>query len=255
MSTKLVAVSLKMYFDHVRTLEWAREVRTRAASHPKLSDGLIDLVLLPDHASLAGVIQIFEGTPVRVGAQDLSWADSGAYTGDVSGVTLRQVGCTLAEIGHAERALHHGEDSVVAGAKLHAALRNGLQPLVCVGEAEQGNPVDAADQCLSQWDAMWERVPEAERTSRPEADPVLAYEPVWSIGADAPAPAGHIIGVVNSLRSSGRLQPGTRIIYGGSAGPKLVPSLASAVDGFFLGRRAHDPDALLAVVDALSSSS
>jgi len=244
-----------MYFDHVATLEWARDVRAQVASHTSVSEGLIELVVLPDHASLAEVIRIFEGTSVHVGAQDLSWADSGAYTGDVSGVTLRQLGCTFVEIGHAERARHHGEGPEEAGRKLQAAVRNGLRPLVCVGEAEQGNPVDAADRCLSQWNAIWERLPEAERQSRPEVDPVLAYEPVWSIGADAPAPAGHIIGVVNSLRSSGRLQPGTRIIYGGSAGPELIPSLASTVDGFFLGRRAHDPDALLAVVDALSSSS
>jgi triosephosphate isomerase len=252
---QIVAVSLKMYFDHFGAIEWARQVRDRVAPHPSLSGGRVDVVVLPDHASVAGIIRIFEGTPVRVGAQDLSWADSGAYTGDVSGVTLRQLGCTLVEIGHAERALHHGEDSRVTGRKLGAALRNALQPMICVGEPEEGDPLDAAGQCLAQWRAIWNEVPENERLISSAKPAVVAYEPVWSIGADNPASAQHTTAVVNALRSSGCLPLGTRIVYGGSAGPELVPRLGRTVDGFFLGRRAHDPSALLAVIDAVSSSS
>lgn len=252
MSSTLIAVSLKMYFDLEGALRWAHTVKDKVACHSGLTEGRVDLVVLPDLVALHETAQIFDGTPIRVGAQDLSWADAGPYTGDVSGVTIRQAGCTLAEIGHAERTLHHNEDAHRAGDKLAAALRNDLQPLICVGEQTQGDPRDAAEQCLEQWNRIWDRVPSAESERAAILRPILAYEPQWSIGAALPATPDHISAVVDTLRSTGNLPTGTQIVYGGTAGPELIPQLSHAVDGLFLGRRAHDPETLLDVINAAS---
>ncbi|MER7446451.1 triose-phosphate isomerase family protein [Microbacterium sp. NPDC097977] len=250
MPAPLIAVSLKMYFDHLTTLEWARAVRRHDAIGPVIGSGEVELVILPGLASLDAVARTFEGTAVRLGAQDLAWADSGAFTGDVSGASIRQVGGAFVEIGHAERFIHHGEDLHRVGDKLAAALRSGLQPLVCVGEHERTSPETAAEICIGQWTAMLARLPDRGGSSFAASPPVIAYEPVWAIGAAEPASPDHVASVVHRIESTGELPPGTRIIYGGSAGPELVPQLSGAIDGFFLGRRAHDPEVLWDVIAA-----
>ena len=244
MTTTTIGVSLKMYFGHARALDWIDAVASLARSHHAIVDGSVELFVSPSYLVVPQAVLKLEGTGVLVGAQDLATADSGAFTGEVSGTELAEVGARVVEVGHAERRSLFGETDAIVAAKTAAALRNGLAPVLCIGETERTEPAIAAGQCLAQLTSAIEG-----------ADPgrlVVAYEPVWAIGAAHPADPAYIRAVCADLRAAVALLPGRAgsvVIYGGSAGPGLLASLGDDVDGLFLGRFAHDPAALRVVVD------
>jgi len=246
--TLFIGVSLKMYFDHPQTLRWCEQVGALAAQHPAVVSGALELAVLPSLPALVPVSQILDGASVRLGAQDLFWEDCGPYTGEVGGAYLRQVGCTYAEIGHAERRRIFHEDDAILRAKVDAAVRNNLTPIVCVGEREPVPAAQAADVCIGQLQAM---VAQVLQTGPPRRI-VVAYEPEWAIGAQRPAAVSHISGVGLALKQwldAQEALAGSQVIYGGSAGPGLLTELGHAVDGLFLGRFAHEPEALRGILD------
>lgn len=243
-----VGVSLKMYFGHEQAVHWARAVGEIVGDHPAVAGGLAEVFVLPSFPSLAPVRDALTGSGVQIGAQDLSWADNGAFTGEVSGGELAELGCTLVEIGHSERRLLFHEDDEIVAAKAAAALRNGLTPLLCVGEGRQASASHAAREVNGQLDSAL-----ADAASAGLAGPLLvAYEPHWAIGAAEPASAEHISAVVAGLENhlSGlAAHAGSRVVYGGSAGPGLLTALEGSVHGLFLGRFAHDPHAIRLILD------
>ncbi|GLI27003.1 triosephosphate isomerase [Agromyces rhizosphaerae] len=239
-----IGISLKMYFGHADGLHWLREVAARVPAHPAVADGRVECFVIPSYLQVPAAVAAVAGSPVRVGAQDLATEDRGAFTGEVSGAELAEVGATHVEVGHAERRRLFGETEEVVAAKTRAALRNGLVPVLCVGEGERMPPADAVAEVVGQVHRALD--------SAPAGRVVVAYEPVWAIGAPEPAPADHITDVALGLRAAvaeleGR--DGSGVIYGGSAGPGLLTALDGAVDGLFVGRFGHDPDAFLAVLD------
>jgi triosephosphate isomerase len=245
-----------MYFDHAGTLAWCRATKEKAERHPSIESGRAELVVLPGFAELSDAARIFAGGPVLLGAQDLSWEDRGAFTGEVSGRQLAQVGCRYVEIGHAERRRLFHEDDRMLAAKVAAAFRNELTPILCVGEPDDVGVDAAVEFCIRQLESLVASVSGAPGSGDAPAV-VVAYEPVWAIGAEKPASTEHIRGVCSALKSWLGARPalgGSRVIYGGSAGPGLFGELGSAVDGLFLGRFAHDPDAMTAILDEAEQS-
>jgi triosephosphate isomerase len=244
----VLGVSLKMYLNHRDTVRWSEQVATIAGEHSAALGGSAELFVLPSFPAIPACLDIFAGTPVRVGAQDLAVEDGGAYTGEVSGAMLAELGCTHAEVGHAERRRLYGESDSVVAAKAVAALRNGLIPVMCVGEPERTTPEQAATTCIPELSVV---VDAAGANGHP-AQLIVAYEPQWAIGASEPASADHIAGVCRTISGWLADQPaaaGSRVIYGGSAGPGLLTRLGDSVDGLFLGRFAHDPNALKSILD------
>ncbi|AEO55059.1 Triosephosphate isomerase-like protein [Thermothelomyces thermophilus ATCC 42464] len=251
----VVGVSTKMYFSHARTTAFVSSVLALLREAPGAAALLrdrVDAFVAPDFVSIpatrAAVIVEAEagagagagaGARLVVGAQDCAAADEGPYTGEVSPAVLRELGCGLAEVGHAERRRLFGESDDLVRRKAAAAARNGLVPLVCVGEEVVSPGVRAAaEEVLGQVKAVLDGLDG-------EADVILAYEPVWAIGAPEPASAEHVRGVARLVRESEavRGRPGrTRIVYGGAAGPGLWGRLGGEVDGLFLGRFAHQPE-------------
>ncbi len=247
LAATFLGVSLKMYFDHETTLDWGRRVATLLASRSADVDA-VEVVLLPSFPSLSELASVASGSGARLGAQNLAAEDAGAFTGEVSGRSLAQVGCSYVEVGHAERRRLFGEDDAVVGDKLAAAFRNGLVPILCVGEVEQDVPGSAADECRAQLAGSFARVAE-EYAGAPL---VVAYEPVWAIGEDEPATTEHIVAMCRAIREWLDEHEPTRearVVYGGSAGPGLLGALGSAVDGLFLGRFAHDPAMFALILD------
>jgi triosephosphate isomerase len=221
----LAGVSLKLYFGVARTRAWLEAVA-------ELEHGA-ELFVLPSFVSLPDARDVLQGSAVGYGAQDLHY-DTGAYTGEVSAAQLTELGCTHAEVGHAERRALFGETDAITARKAAAAIDAGLTPVVCVDGA-------------AQMDAVLTAVPR-------DADLIFAYEPVQFIGAPAPAPASLITDTALQLKARYAGRPGrTRLIYGGSAGPGLYPEIAGAVDGLFLGRFAHDIDNLRTVLAEIAS--
>jgi triosephosphate isomerase len=243
-----VGVSLKMYFGHHEALDWCARVAERARSHPGVTSGAVRLFVIPTYLQIGPAVDAFRDTAVQVGAQDVSPYDLGPYTGEVSAAELAEVGARLAETGHAERRRLFGETDAITAAKAAAALQYGITPVLCVGETERQDGADAATATVAQLAACL--------TGAPEGPVVVAYEPVWAIGAPGPAPTEHISAVTTALTAAIAADParaGSVVIYGGSAGPGLLTRLGDSVDGLFLGRFAHDPDALVAVLDEASA--
>jgi triosephosphate isomerase len=241
MPSLTIGVSLKMYFGRAQTAQWCRAVADIAGCHPAVTGGHVRLVVLPSTPYLTETVNIFSSTRVQIGAQDLFWEDEGAYTGEVSGAQLRELGCDYAEIGHAERRRIFGEDDVTIAAKTAAAFRNRLTPLLCVGESKYSSVEAATAQCMWQLNSALSSV--GDDVTAPM---LVAYEPQWAIGATEPASAQHITAVCTALRAhlEGSRFTGSHVIYGGSAQPGLLTRIRGDIDGLFLGRFAHDPRAV-----------
>jgi triosephosphate isomerase len=242
-----IGVSLKMYFGYAEALRWFDRVAELAAGHRALSSGAAELFVIPSFPALPAAAERLLPVGVRIGAQDLFWEDRGAFTGEVGGAELAELGCTIAEVGHAERRRLFAETDEIVARKTAAALRNGLTPVLCVGEAAKSDAERAAADCIAQFDSAVSAV--APGTA---GKVLVAYEPHWAIGAAEPAAPGHIAAVAELLAAHVKSVDGFRdstVIYGGSAKPGLLPKLGGAVGGLFLGRFAHDPAALGAILD------
>jgi triosephosphate isomerase len=257
-----VGVSLKLYLDVHATLDWCEQVADLAEREPGIGAGDVELVVLPTFETLVPARSILSRAGVMLGAQDLFWNDEGAYTGEVSGRSLSQVGARYVIVGHAERRRLFGDTDERVALKVSAAVRNGLVPILCVGELEpdggEDTAVDAANFCIAQLESALAGVTDDARLAgdaRGTGDAegsdgielIVAYEPVWAIGAEAPAPIDHILGVCSRLRGWLDERPGlasARVVYGGSARTGLLRDSSSVLDGIFLGRFAHDPENL-----------
>jgi triosephosphate isomerase len=194
----------------------------------------VEVAVFPPFTDLRGVQTLVSGDdlPVVYGAQDLSPEDSGAYTGDISGQFLQALGCGYVLVGHSERRTIHGEGDDVAAAKVAAALRNELTPVLCVGEdlavRQAGNHVEHT---LSQAQAVLKDL-DAETVTKL----VIAYEPVWAIGTgevagpeDAQEMCAALRGAVASSHGEEAAQ-GIRLLYGGSVKSGNVAAIMAEVD-------------------------
>ncbi|ORY00654.1 Triosephosphate isomerase [Clohesyomyces aquaticus] len=247
---RIVGVSLKMYFDLQSTLSYVRGVYQLDG---QAWNARVDLFVIPDFVTLMESARILESSSVMLGAQDTHWEDSGAHTGEVSPKVLQQAGANIVEIGHAERRAVFGETDDWVARKAGAVARNGMIPLVCIGEKKHSNIASAAvgmavEECRPQVTSVLSAVPD-------DVEVILAYEPVWAIGAAEPANPDHVVNVTKELRKMAGSRKGvTRIVYGGSAGPGTFAKIAEGVDGLFLGRFAHDINNLKQVIEEIGAA-
>jgi triosephosphate isomerase len=249
----VIGASMKMYFGYQQTLEWCRAVSGIIASHPLTQrEGQATLFTFPSAPAIEGALQAFRGTTMGVGAQNVSSEPPGAWTGEVSAAMLQEMGCRYVEIGHAERRRHFFETDELIQRKVNIALQHGLTPVVCIGEPEQLSPANATRVAIEQ-----ARQVLGEPGTTPQGAVIFAWEPQWAIGAPQPAGDDYIREVCSGLRAW--LQDNTpdphRVIYGGSAGPGLLSQLWPDVDGLFLGRFAHQPEAYRAILDEAAALS
>ncbi|KAJ6124181.1 Aldolase-type TIM barrel [Penicillium samsonianum] len=262
---KLLLISLKMYFTPDRTLTYLRELLnpTNEIVHPANRDKLL-LALIPDFLTIWPCAQILKeyetnltstGTTQSqpaflLGAQDCFWESQGAYTGEVSPASIRALGCSIVELGHAERRSIFNESDDQTARKAAATCAQHMVPLVCIGEVTAPGPI--ASQAVGQAVTECAVLVRAVLAAIPDDAPVIfAYEPVWAIGQPKPAGVDHVAAVVQGIRAVIGARPGTaRVLYGGSAGPGLwgIGGLGRAVDGMFLGRFAHEINGVREVV-------
>jgi triosephosphate isomerase len=205
-------------------------------------DSRIQRFVIPPFTAIREVKAILADTTVKVGAQNMHWADHGAWTGEISPPMLVDCAMDLVELGHSERREHFGETDATLGLKVEAAVRHGLTPLICLGETLADREGGRAAEVL----AAEVRGALARLSPDQYAAPILlAYEPVWAIGehgipasaAYADARQAEIIAVAQAIL--GRRVP---CLYGGSVNPGNCAELAACahVDGLFIGRSAWD---------------
>jgi triosephosphate isomerase len=241
----LIAGNWKMHYTHLEAIGLTQKL---AFSLTPEQCAAVEVVILPPFVSIRSVQTLIDGdgVPIRYGAQDLSQHDRGPYTGDVSGPMLAKLGCSYVIVGHSERREHHHEDDALVNLKVRAALRNGITPILCVGEGlEVREQTGHVAHCTAQLDAALAKV-----TAEQVAGLVVAYEPVWAIGTGrvaTPADAQEVCGALRA-RVAERYDQATadslRVLYGGSVKSGNIGELVAEpdVDGALVGGASLDAD-------------
>ena len=241
----LMAGNWKMNLNHLEAIALVQKL---AFSLDETDLEKVEVAVLPPFTDIRSVQTLIDGDKLALsyGAQDVSVHDSGAYTGEVSGAMLAKLGCTYAVVGHSERRQYHDEDDALVAAKVKAAFRHGLTPILCIGEGlDVRRDGDHVPFTLAQLDAAL-----AEVTAEQATDVVIAYEPVWAIGTgevatpeDAQEVCSAIRGRLAELYSS-ELAAGVRVLYGGSVkAANIAPIMEQAdVDGALVGGASLEAD-------------
>ena len=256
----LVGGNWKMHHLRADAERWCRELLSAGSFAGGAAPAAAEAVVFPSFPLLPTVEAGLAGSDVAWGAQDLHPEDAGAHTGDVSAAQLADVGCSWALCGHSERRHDHGESDERVAAKIRAALRHRLRPLVCVGETAEerrgGGTLAVLDRQLdAALAALADAAPNGGADDRPGW--ALAYEPVWAIGTgDTATPEmaqeahAHLRRRL-AARSGAATAEAVRILYGGSVKPANAAELFAGadVDGFLVGGASLDAGSFRAIIE------
>ena len=224
------------------------------AGGPAVKD--VELLICPPFPYLASVADKLRGSDIELGAQTMSEHQAGAYTGEVAGAMLREMGCSYVIVGHSERRALYGEQSDDVARKFQRAVEIGLRPILCVGETleqrESGSTEAVIDEQLN---AVLDLSGVASL-----ADAVIAYEPVWAIGTGVTATPEQAQDVHRHIRAtvaacSETIAEDLRILYGGSVKGDNAAGLFSKpdIDGGLIGGASLKAGDFLAIAEAAQS--
>jgi len=249
--TPLIAGNWKMNLDHLQAVALVQKLHWTLKDAKHEAD-TVEVALFPPFTDLRTVQTLIDADkiPFALGAQDLSTHDAGAYTGEVSGAFLAKLECAYVIIGHSERREYHAETDEVVAAKVAAALKHGLRPVICVGEtAADLEEFGASAVPVGQLRVALEGV-------AADADIVVAYEPVWAIGSGQAATPDQAQEVCAKLREVVAETLGadaaarTRVLYGGSVKSTNIASFLREpdVDGALVGGASLVADEFAAII-------
>lgn len=247
----LIAGNWKMNFDHLQAVAFVQKLHW-TLKDAKHEDDSVEAAVFPPFTDIRTVQTLLDADkiPFALGGQDLSTKDSGAYTGEVSGAFLKKLDCRYVIIGHSERREYHHESDEIVAAKVQAALRHSLVPVICVGEtAADLEEFGASAVPVGQLRVALEGVPA-------DADIVVAYEPVWAIGSGQAATPDQAQDVCAKLRDVIAEKLGadaaerTRVLYGGSVKSGNIASFMREpdVDGALVGGASLLADEFAAII-------
>ena len=218
----------------------------------------VEIVVAPVFTGLTAVAKALAGGNIRLGAQDVFWEDSGAFTGEVSPGMLKDVGCDYVIIGHSERRQYFSEANETVNRKAKAAHAHGLIPIICAGESleeREAGETEAVvkDHILNGIDGL---------TADQIVSTVIAYEPVWAIGTGqnaTPDQAQDVHALIRSLISeiySADVAWQVRIQYGGSVKPDNAATLIAQpdVDGALVGTASWEAESFAQIVNAVNEA-
>jgi len=246
-----IGTSWKMNKTRAEATDFAKAL----ADADRGRDARIQRFVIPPFTAVRQVAETLASTSVKTGAQNMHWADEGAWTGEVSPLMLTDCGLDMVELGHSERRAHFGETDETVGLKTEAAVRHGLIPLICIGETLAEREAGRAQEVL----ALQTRAALSKLTAAQSSAPILlAYEPVWAIG-DGGIPAtsdyadarqAEIIDVAEDCL--GRRIP---CLYGGSVNADNCEEFIQCphINGLFIGRAAWDVNGYLNILAKCAS--
>ena len=247
----LIAGNWKMNLDHLQAVAFVQKLHWTLKDAAHESDA-VEVAVFPPFTDIRTVQTLVDADkiPFALGAQDLSTQDSGAYTGEISGAFLKKLDASYVIIGHSERRQYHHETDELVGAKVQAALRHGLVPVVCVGETlEQREESGPTAVSVAQLEVALQGI-------SADADIVVAYEPVWAIGTGQVASPEQAQEVCAALRAvvadilGEDAAARTRILYGGSVKSGNIASFMREpdVDGALVGGASLVADEFAAII-------
>lgn len=247
----MIAGNWKMNLDHLQAVALVQKLHW-TLKDAKHDAGTVEVAVFPPFTDVRTVQTLLDADkiPFALGAQDLSAHDSGAYTGEVSGAFLAKLDCRYVIIGHSERREYHAESDEVVAAKVQAALRHSLVPVICVGETADDLQTHGASAVpVRQLTAALAGVPAG-------TEIVVAYEPVWAIGSGQPATPEQAQDVCAKLRDvvaeaiGGDAADRTRVLYGGSVKSGNIAGFMRQpdVDGALVGGASLVVDEFAAII-------
>ncbi len=217
-----------------------------------------DVVLCVPFVDVPAAVRAFKDSRVAVGAENLYYEKSGAFTGEVAADMLADLDVKYVIIGHSERRQYFGETDITVNKKVHAALEAGLNPIICVGESLEQREMGVTMELIAlQVKSALAGVP-AEQVRKC----VIAYEPIWAIGTGKTATGEQAAEVCTFIRATirglygARIARGVTIQYGGSMNPKNAAELLSHedIDGGLIGGASLKPDQLMEIVHAANQN-
>lgn len=250
MRKKLIAGNWKMNKDVHETAALINELKERL----KDFRNEVGIVVCPPFTSLSVARSLLQGTAMKLGAQNVSQYDDGAYTGEVSARMLIAIGCEYVIVGHSERRQYFKETDQLVNAKVKKALRSGLTPIICIGETLEERESEVAERVItSQVTGVLNGL-----TSEEVEKVVIAYEPVWAIGTGRNATPDQANDVHRYIRKlvgqmySHSLAEKLIIQYGGSVNAQNASSLLSRpdIDGGLIGGASLKVDSFVAIIAA-----
>jgi L-erythrulose 1-phosphate isomerase len=219
----------------------------------------IEVFIIPSHTSLWPIKNVIGSARVKLGAQNMHWETEGAYTGEISPQMLSEIGLDLIELGHSERRQYYNENDRDINKKVHAALNYNMKPLVCIGESLDQKENQITEETLS----AQLKVTLNGLTAEQAKNILVAYEPVWAIGAAGkPAEADYIAKVHLHIRHTleglfGDVGKTIPILYGGSVNLDNFYQYIQIkeVNGLFIGRAAWDMTSFRKILSTINSYS
>lgn len=247
MKKPLIAGNWKMHKTVEEAITFVSELMDRLEN---VTDR--DILLVPPYTALQSISEIIKGTNLLLGAQNLFWEDEGAYTGEISPGMIKSVGCSHVIIGHSERRQYFGETNDTVNLKVKVALKNGLLPLVCIGESLEERETNKT------FNVIDTQIKEGLKdSSSDEIQKItIAYEPVWAIGTGktaTPEQANEVHSFIKKtlkkIYGNGILSA-IRILYGGSVKPDNIDELMAKedIDGALVGGASLKVDAFERIV-------
>jgi triosephosphate isomerase len=233
MRKPIIAGNWKMFKTVSEAISFVNEVKGKAEVQG------VESVICAPYTNLPALVEAVKGTSLRIGAQNLHFEDNGAFTGEISGVMLKELGVNYVIIGHSERRAYFAETDEIVNKKIVAAFKYGITPIVCVGEKlEDREAGKTKDVCKVQTEAAFKGI-----SAEQAAQVVIAYEPIWAIGTgksstaeDAQDVIGYIRQIVSGLYEES-VANSVRIQYGGSVKPGNIAEYMAQpdIDGALVG--------------------
>ena len=221
---------------------------------PLVKDADCGVVICVPYTNLETALAATAGTNIAVGAENCHWAESGAFTGEISAPMLKELGVEYVVIGHSERRQYFGETDVTVQKRVRAALDAGLTVILCIGELLEQREAGITEEIVG----MQTKAALGGVSKEELGRIILAYEPVWAIGTGKTATAEQAGEVCTHIRTIIRKQYGARVAravtiqYGGSMNAKNAHELLAQpdIDGGLIGGAALKPDDFMAIINA-----
>ncbi|NDI36557.1 triose-phosphate isomerase [Chengkuizengella sediminis] len=213
----------------------------------------VESVICAPFTNLPALVEAVKGTKIKIGAQNLHWEENGAFTGEISGAMLQDLGVNYVIIGHSERRAYFAETDETVNKKVHAAFKYHLTPIVCVGEKlEEREAGQTKEVCKLQVNEAFKGL-----SKEQAAQVVVAYEPIWAIGTGKSSTAEDANEVITYIREQlialfdVETANQVRIQYGGSVKPNNVREYMNqlSIDGALVGGASLDPASFTQLVE------
>ncbi len=236
MSKKYCIADWKMYLNNTESENFSNTFLSNSFNNN------CEIVICPSYTSINSLSAIFDQTNIKIGSQDLSIHESGAYTGEISLDMLYDLKCSYAIIGHSERRIYHNESNSFINTKLNALDKSSIIPVICIGETLEEKESGITETVLN------EQVKKIfENCGNSLKDCIIAYEPIWAIGTGISADMetiermhGYIKNIIQKIAENYR---NLYLLYGGSVNENNASDILSIknVDGFLIGSSSIDP--------------